>query len=47
MSPRIGNFKLNKLTGREIQKLYEALLENGRTRKQQRKKKPGLSGSAV
>lgn len=45
--PRIGTIKLNKLTSREIQKLYKDLLENGRTREQQRKKKPGLSGSTV
>ena len=45
--PRIGGIKLNKLTSREIQKLYKDLLENGRTREQQRKRKPGLSGSTV
>ena len=45
--PRIGTTKLNKLTSREIQKLYKDLLENGRTREQQRKKQPGLSGSTV
>ena len=45
--PRIGSVKLNKLTSREIQKLYKDLLENGRMREQQRKKKPGLSGSTV
>ena len=45
--PRIGSIKLNKLTSREIQKLYRDLLENGRMREQQRKRKPGLSGSTV
>ena len=45
--PRIGNIKLNKLTSREIQKLYKDLPENGRLRKKQRKKHPGLSGSTV
>ena len=45
--PRIGTTKLNKLTNREIQKLYKDLLENGRLRKKQRKKHPGLSGSTV
>ena len=45
--PRIGNIKLNKLTSREIQKLYKDLLENGRLRKKQRRKHPGLSGSTV
>ena len=46
-APPIGAIKLNKLTSREIQKLYKDLLENGRTREQQKKKKPGLSGSTV
>ena len=45
--PRMGHIKLNKLTSREIQKLYKDLLENGRLRKKQRKKHPGLSGSTV
>ena len=45
--PRIGTTKLNKLTSREIQKLYKDLLENGRLRKKQRKKHPGLSSSTV
>lgn len=36
-----------QLTSREIQKLYKDLLENGRLRKKQRKKHPGLSGSTV
>ena len=45
--PRIGTTKLNKLTSREIQKLYKNLLENGRLRKKQRKKHPGISGSTV
>ena len=44
--PWIGTIKLNKLTSREIQKLYKDLLENGRLRKKQRKH-PGLSGSTV
>ena len=43
--PRIGNIKLSKLTSREIQKLYKDLLENGRTRNQQRKKKYGLKAA--
>ena len=45
--PRIGTTKLNKLTSREIQKLYKDLLENGRLRKKQRKKHPRISGSTV
>lgn len=43
--PRIRTTKLNKLTSREIQKLYKDLLENGRTREQQRKKKPDLTAA--
>ena len=45
--PRIGSIKLNKLTSREIQKLYKGLLENGRLRKKQRKKHPPLSSFTV
>ena len=45
--PRIGDIKLNKLTSREIQKLYKDLQENGRLRGCQKRKQPGLSGSTV
>ena len=45
--PRIGEVKLNKLTSREIQKLYKDLQENGRLRECQKRKQPGLSGSTV
>ena len=45
--PRIGDIKLNKLTSREIQKMYKDLQENGRLRKSQKSKKPGLSSSTV
>ena len=45
--PRIGDLKLNKLTSREIQKMYKDLQENGRLRKSQKSKKPGLSNSTV
>ena len=45
--PRIGCIKLNKLTGRDIQKLYKDLMENGRLRKAQNSKQPGLSNSTV
>ena len=45
--PRIGDIKLNKLTSREIQKMYKDLQENGRLRKSQRSKQPGLSNSTV
>ena len=45
--PRIGDIKLNKLTSREIQKLYKGLQENGRLRECQKRKQPGLSSSTV
>ena len=45
--PRIGCIKLNKLTGRDIQKLYKDLMENGRLRKDQKSKQPGLSSTTV
>ena len=45
--PRIGDIKLNKLTSRDIQKMYKDLQENGRLRKSQKSKKPGLSNSTV
>ena len=45
--PRIGDNKLNKLTSREIQKMYKDLQENGRLRKSQKSKQPGLSNSTV
>lgn len=45
--PRIGEIKLNKLTSREIQKLYKGLQENGRLRECQKRKQPGLSSSTV
>lgn len=45
--PRIGYIKLNKLTGRDIQKLYKDLMENGRLRKAQKSKQPGLSNTTV
>ena len=45
--PRIGCIKLNKLTGRDIQKLYKDLMENGRLRKAQKSKQPGLSSTTV
>ena len=45
--PRIGEIKLKKLTSRDIQKLYKDLQENGRLRKSQKSKKPGLSNSTV
>ena len=36
VNPRIGDIKLNKLTGRDLQKLYQDLRENGRLREQQK-----------
>ena len=45
--PRIGCIKLNKLTGLDIQKLYKDLMENGRLRKAQKSKQPGLSSTTV
>ena len=47
MTPRIGDIKLNKLTGRDLQKLYQDLRENGRLREAQQEKFPGLSASTV
>ena len=45
--PAIGNIPLNKLTTRDLQKLYNDLQSNGRLRKVQKKEKPGLSKSTV
>lgn len=47
VNPRIGGIKLNKLTGRDLQKLYQDLRENGRLREVQKEKSPGLSASTV
>ena len=45
--PAIGDIPLNKLTTRDLQKLYNDLQSNGRLRKEQKKAKPGLSNSTV
>ena len=45
--PAIGDIPLNKLTTRDLQKLYNDLQNNGRLRKVQKKEKPGLSNSTV
>ena len=45
--PAIGDIPLNKLTTRDLQKLYNDLQSNGRLRKEQKKEKPGLSNSTV
>ncbi len=44
--PRIGNIKLSKLTGRDLQKLYKDLQENGRVHRG-KKGTPGLSSTTV
>ena len=45
--PCLGDIKLNKLTGRQIQKMYNDLLDHGRERVSQKEKNPGLSGTYV
>ena len=45
--PHIGHIKLTKLTGRDIQKMYNDVREHGRTRKEQKEKTPGLSNAYV
>lgn len=40
--PCLGDIKLNKLTGRHIQKMYNDLLDHGRERVSQKEKNPGL-----
>ena len=45
--PVIGNIKLKKLTGRDLQKLYNEMRTNGRVREAQKEKNPGLSDSVV
>ena len=47
VAPAIGDFSLNRLTTRDLQKLYNDLQSNGRLRKVQKKKKTGLSNSTV
>ena len=47
VNPRIGDIKLTKLTGRDLQKLYQDLRENGRLREEQKEKTLGLSASTV
>ena len=44
--PRIGNIKLSKLTGRNLQKLYKDLMEHGRVH-QGKNEAPGLSSTTV
>jgi integrase len=45
--PVIGDIKLKKLTGRDLQKLYNEMRTNGRVREAQKEKNPGLSDSVV
>ncbi len=45
--PRIGKIKLNKLTSRDLQKLYKDLMEHGRVQKRSGKGNPGLSSTTV
>lgn len=47
VAPRIGDIKLNRLTSRDLQKLYRDLQENGRLRKEQKAAKSGLSNATV
>ena len=45
--PSIGSVKLNKLTTRDIQKLYNDMKDHGRVREVQKEKNPGLSSSYI
>ncbi|MBR2894699.1 MAG: site-specific integrase, partial [Oscillospiraceae bacterium] len=45
--PNLGHIKLNKLTTRDIQKLYNDMKDHGRVREVQKVKNPGLSSSYV
>jgi len=45
--PVLGDIKLNKLTARDIQKLYNDMKDHGRIRKAQKEKNPGLSNAYI
>lgn len=45
--PRIGKIKLKKLTGRDIQRLYKDLAENGRTQNVEKCGRHGLAASTI
>ena len=45
--PLIGHIKLKKLTGRDLQKMYNEVREHGRIRAKQKEKNPGMSDSYV
>ena len=47
VAPRIGTIRLRDLTGRNLQKLYKDLQENGRLRAAQKGRQPGLSSTTV
>ena len=45
--PMIGDIKLSKLTGRDIQKMYNEVREHGRIRVSQKENNPGMSAAYV
>ena len=45
--PMLGEIKLTKLTGRDIQKMYNEVKDHGRIREEQKEKQPGMSASYV
>jgi len=45
--PVLGDIKLNKLSSRDIQKLYNDMKDHGRIREAQKEKNPGLSNAYV
>ncbi len=45
--PMLGDKKLTKLTSRDIQRMYNEVLEHGRVRDRQRLKNPGMSAAYV
>ncbi len=45
--PRIGKIKLKNLTGRDLQRLYKDLAENGRTQNVEKTGKQGLSPTTI
>lgn len=45
--PMLGDIKLKKLTGRDLQKMYNEVREHGRIRRVQKEKNPGMSDCYV
>ena len=45
--PRVGKIKLKNLTGRDLQRLYKDLAENGRTQNIEKAKERGLAPSTI